>query len=441
MQFLSQPNTPRFDELVPGYGQTQPSSSVFNFEPNERLFLHGRYRFSQATALFDNLEIHAAHQCITDDRRARDFGDTVESREENASLLTGFTLQASLVHGAFSQWVYGFEFYHDEVTSSRVDTDIVNGDAENKTSRFPNGSTMDSYAFYGNETLQLGGRWQLLLGSRYSQYHTVLAQADRAIGAELDHRDVTGNVGVSYLIVDGLKLVSNFGRGFRVPNIFDLGTLGPRPGNRYNIANPDLQPETVISWDLGFKFQNRRWRAEAIGYRSDYRDKITSVLTGEVIDGREVVQNQNVNRLELYGAEFGARYQAGDNLQLYANLNYSYGEETFDDERTLSADRIPPLNGRFGVHYRVLPNLWLEGYSRFASEQARLSDRDKSDPRIDPGGTSGWATLNIRAGWRVNSHLSWQFDLENLLDKNYREHGSGVDSSGINAITSVKLEL
>jgi hemoglobin/transferrin/lactoferrin receptor protein len=441
MQFLSQPNTPRFDELVAGYGQTQPSSAVFNFEPNERLFLHGRYRFSQATALFDTLEIHAAHQRITDDRRARDFGDTVESREENASLLTGFTLQASLAHGPDSHLVYGFEFYHDEVTSNRQDTDILSRETETKTSRFPHGSTMDSYAFYGNETLQLGERLQWVLGSRYSHYHTVLAQADRDVGVELQHQDVTGNVGLAYKIIDGLKFVSNFGRGFRAPNIFDLGTLGPRPNNRYNAANTNLQPETVISWDFGFKLQTPFWQAEAIGYRSDYRDKITTVLTGDVIDGRDVVQNQNVNRLKLHGAEFGARYFATDRLQIYGNLNYTYGEEIFDDSQVLPADRIPPLNGRLGIYYSVLPSLWLEGYSRFASEQARLSDRDLDDPRINPNGTSGWATLNLRAGWQATRQLKLQLDLENLLDKNYREHGSGVDSAGINAIASMRLQL
>ena len=441
MQFLSQPNTQRFDELVAGYGQTQPSSAVFNFEPNERLFLHGRYRFIQATALFDSLEIHAAHQRITDDRRARDFGDTVESREENASLLSGFTLQASLAHWPQSKLVYGLEFYHDEVTSNREDTDIVRGSSETKSSRFPNGSSMDSFACYGNETLQLGKRWQLVLGSRYSQYLTQLAKADRAVGAKLNHQDVTGNVGLSYLIIDSLKFVSNFGRGFRAPNIFDLGTLGPRPNNRYNAANTDLQPETVISWDFGFKFQNSAWQAEAIGYRSDYRDKITTVLTGDVIDGRDVVQNQNVNRLKLYGAEFGSRYFATDHLQIYGNLNYTYGEEIFDDSQVLPADRIPPLNGRFGIYYSVLPNLWLEGYTRFASEQARLSGRDLEDPRINPNGTSGWATLNVRAGWKADRNLTLQLDLENLMDKNYREHGSGVDSAGMNAIASVRMQL
>ncbi len=441
MQYFTQPKTPRYDELVAGYGQTKPSSDVFFFEPNERLFLHGRYRFTKSTPLFDSLEFHAAHQRITDDRRARDFGYSEESRERNASHLTGVTAQASLAHWTDSQLVYGFEYYHDEVTSSRVDTNINTGNQSTASSRFPEGSTMDSYAVYGNETLQLGDRLQLLLGTRYSHYHTVLDPADRGVGAELNHHDVTGNVGMSYQMIDGLKFVSNFGRGFRVPNIFDLGTLGSRPGNRYNIANPDLQPETILTWDFGFKLQSQHWQAEAIGFVSDYQDKITSVETGDVIAGRTVVQNQNVNKVRLYGSEFGARYVANDRLEFFSSLNYTYGDETFEDKSTLPADRIPPLSGRFGIHYNLMPTLWFDTYSRFSSSQNRLSDRDKSDPRINPNGTAGWATLNFRAGWQPDPHWALQLDLENVLDKNYREHGSGIDAKGINAIASLRVTL
>jgi outer membrane receptor protein involved in Fe transport len=43
LQFARQPSTPRFDELVPGYGQTEPSSSEFLFSPNDRLFAHVRH--------------------------------------------------------------------------------------------------------------------------------------------------------------------------------------------------------------------------------------------------------------------------------------------------------------------------------------------------------------------------------------------------------------
>lgn len=135
MQLVNQPKTPRYDELVAGYGQTRPNSDVFFFEPNERLFLHGRYRYTQAKAIFDSLELHAAHQRITDDRRARDFGSTRETRERNVSHLTGVTAQAALTHWTNSHLVYGLEFYHDEVTSARVDTNINTGLGKTASSR------------------------------------------------------------------------------------------------------------------------------------------------------------------------------------------------------------------------------------------------------------------------------------------------------------------
>ena len=50
--------------------------------------------------------------------------------------------------------------------------------------------------------------------------------------------------------LDGLRLLANIGRGFRPPNIFDLGTLGSRPGNRFNVPNPDLDPEALAAREV-----------------------------------------------------------------------------------------------------------------------------------------------------------------------------------------------
>jgi outer membrane receptor protein involved in Fe transport len=43
VHYLEQPETPRVDELVAGFGQALPSSSEFLFAPNRRTFVHGQY--------------------------------------------------------------------------------------------------------------------------------------------------------------------------------------------------------------------------------------------------------------------------------------------------------------------------------------------------------------------------------------------------------------
>ena len=45
-----------------------------------------------------------------------------------------------------------------------------------------------------------------------------------------------------------------------------------------------------------------------------------------------------------------------------------------------------------------------------------------------------FATLNLRAGWKLRGATSLTVILENLLDANYRVMGSGVDGPGLNVV-------
>jgi outer membrane receptor protein involved in Fe transport len=227
--------------------------------------------------------------------------------------------------------------------------------------------------------------------------------------------------------------VANIGKGFRSPNIFDLATLGPRPGNRFNVANTDLNPETVWSYDFGFKAENKQLEMEVFAFYLDYSDKITSVFTGEVTeDGRNIVRSENRNSVKIYGLEAGVYWAATDDTRIFAVFNYTKGEEKGDIGATFPADRIPPLNGKLGLEYFFRENWRIEPYLLFASEQDRLSPRDVRDPRINPMGTSGWGTLNLLVDWQATGSLQLGMRLENLTDKAYREHASGIDAAGRN---------
>jgi outer membrane receptor protein involved in Fe transport len=113
----------------------------------------------------------------------------------------------------------------------------------------------------------------------------------------------------------------------------------------------------------------------------------------------------------------------------------------FLDGRTLPADRIPPVNGQVGLLYRPMPRLWVEPFVRFAAAQDRLSDRDRTDPRINPEGTPGWVTANIRLGWEITERFRARFAVENIFDQPYREHGSGINAPGINATVSLEARF
>jgi outer membrane receptor protein involved in Fe transport len=437
VQYSEQPKTPRYDELTPGFGQAQPTSAVFWFEPQRRDFAQLRWRGTNATALWDNAEVHAGWQILQDDRRTRDFGSLNLDREENRDATVGLTFQAGkrLGGGHFLTW--GADYYGDTVDSSRVRTNLTTGVETPRPPRFPDGSTMTQLGVFAVDDWQASERLDVIFGLRWSQVATELPPSGTSVGVDIDDRDLSGNLSVAYALRDDVRLVANLGRGFRAPNVFDLGTFGDRPGNRFNVPNPDLQSETVTTFDAGVKFDGARIQGEIVGYVSRYSDKITSVLTGEVTpSGRLVVQNRNSSRLDLVGVEAGLRGRLRDDLEWYASTTWTQGDETVAGVET-PADRIPPIFGAAGLVWQVAPSIDLEGYLEYAGSQDRYSPRDEVDPRIEPGGTPGWVTWNARGSWQATEALSLAVRLANLGDRRYREYGSGLDAPGFDCLVTL----
>jgi len=432
-QVMEQPSTPRYDEMVPGFGQQEPSSEQYLFKPNRRSFLHARFRYDGQGNWFDQVEAHLARQVITDDRLTQEYGSPVIVIEHNRSTLDGLTLQINSSFDSGISLVWGAEYYTDAVDSNRF---RQLEDTESRTgvrSRFPDGSSMDSAAVY------FAGEWintdklSLNAGLRYSWFDIRLPADENIDDVRLKPSDLTGDIHAVYAFNPGFKLVANIGHGFRPPNIFDLATLGPRPGNRFNIANTDLDPETVWSYDLGIKAESNSLELEVFAFYLDYSNKITSVFTGETTeDGRFIVRSENRNNVEIYGLEAGLQWVVRDDLRVFAVANYTHGEETGENDANFPADRIPPFNGQLGVEYFFNENWRVEPYVMFAGKQDRLSPRDVRDPRINPLGTSGWGTLNILLDWQASDSLQLGLRLENLADKAYREHASGIDAAGRN---------
>jgi outer membrane receptor protein involved in Fe transport len=435
--YLEQPETPRVDELVPGFGQSEPSSSEFFFAPNRRAFVHGKYTVTDGLGGLDwNADL--AWQRIDDDRVSRDYQATDRRRESNSSDLYGLTLSASQLTSTGS-WIVGAEFYNDKVGSSRVEVDLLTGTSQSLTSRFPDGSRVRQAALYGNLQQQVSERSNFSAGLRLSNDDVTLPSTAVSSAAAIDSTDVSGDIGWIFDVAERWQLLANIGLGFRAPNVFDLGTLGNRPGNRFNIPNTTLDSERVTQADLGLRFRSERVRVDLMVYTLRYDDRITSVGTGDVTpDGRDVVQAVNAAETSIRGLEAGADVRISDAWNARAVLNHTWGEQQATDSATEPADRIPPFNGQVMLSRDNGGDYSFESWTRFASGQDRLSARDVRDTRIDPEGTPGWVVVGARVKREYRGGWLLSLALDNLLDKRYRVHGSGLDAPGRNLSISAR---
>ena len=437
LQISTQPMTPRFDELVPGYGQAEPSSSEFFFAPNERIFAHARYTKADWFGGAE-LNLDIGWQRIIDDRILRDFLSSVRRHETNSSDLLGLTTTANWdTDNGF--WVAGVEFYRDNVASERYEEDTITGDTQIIAPRFPNGSSVVHNAVYGHYTARLSESQSLSGGVRFSGVSTQIPATPQMPTITVRQDDLSADLGWVFDLHGNTQLTVNVSYGFRAPNIFDLGTLGDRPGNRFNIPNPALTSERITQVDFGVRYGGERWDGEAVVFGMQYRDRITSVLTGDITSsGRDVIQSRNVASADIYGFELNGEALLRSWLSVRMALNYSRGGQLPFDGMEIPADRIPPLNGFLGVDIQVTDSWSLEPYLLFADSQTHLSPRDIRDPRIDPEGTAGWATINLRSQWYINDRLQLDTRLENLTDRHYRLHGSGIDAIGRNLQINIR---
>ena len=432
LQYHEQPSTPRVDELVPGFGQDEPSSSEFFFAPNRRMFVHGKYARTDGWFGLDwNADI--AWQHIDDDRITRDYLASNRRRESNESDLYGIAVNANKLTDNGS-WIVGAEYYFDEVGSSRTDEDLTTGQVVNIASRFPDGSTVRQAAAFANISRDIGERHILSGGLRASTVSIRLPATPVIDAATVDDDDISGDIGWISNVTDSWQLIANLGFGFRAPNVFDIGALGERPGNRFNVPNTDLESEKVTQFDTGVRYTGDRASLEIMVYSLRYKNRITSVSTGDVTaSGRDVVRSENAASSDIRGVEVGGRFDFTDKLWARLTLGYTWGEQQFDDLTAEPADRIPPFGGQLITGY-LGDTVDVEGWLNFAAAQDRLSARDVRDTRIDPTGSAGWGDVGVRARWRFHDGWTTTIALENLLDKRYRVHGSGLESPGRNLV-------
>jgi outer membrane receptor protein involved in Fe transport len=455
-QYVELPKLPRYHEIVGGPGGTGSGADLpIFFEPNDRLFLHARYRLRAPFAGVESAELHLGRQIVNDDRN-RLVNETTREEEENRSVLTGGTAQAVSALAPSLRLIYGTEFYRDDVDSSKQRRNLETDALSQRAPTFPDGAQQDSFGIFVNAEWRATRTWKLEAGTRFSRVSTDLPATPLSNAAKISDNDVTGHLGSRLALTEQLAWSTNVGRGFRAPDIFDLGTLGPRAGTdpqQINVPNPGLEPETIWSADTGFKWLSGGWSAETAVFYSRYDNRIEPrERTGRTIPNGELgctgteanpdcieVQSRNISEARYWGAELGARYRV-EPWEAYATLNWTFGEEKRGDNDQTPANRVPPVNGQVGAVWR--PGPWLaETYVLFAARQDRLDDDDRGDVRIDPNGTAGWVTLNVRAGWKPVKPLRLQIEGRNLLDASYREHGSGIDAPGRTAVATAQIEF
>lgn len=373
----------------------------------------------------------------------------VERRLVDRVSTAALGVQMTAAAGSAHVFTYGADVASDWIDSTRQDVDLRTGRSSAKPGNYVDGSRFASLAFFVQDEIRLTNRLDAVFGARYDRFQLRAESNDPAVGGFAVNSDpsaLNGSAHFLYRLNRTFSAVVGASQGFRAPNVDDSTIIGGS-GSRFEIPNATLKPERSINMEYGVRAEGRAGNVGFVFFNDRYRDFIDrgpALLNGLPFLDRnyngvrdaneeEIFQRQNINSAQVSGVELDAMFNLADGWTWTQYVTWTRGTDTGLGQ---PLTRIPPLNGASRLTWQSRRLLWAEGALIAASAQHRLAPADKTDVRIGPEGTAGYTVVHLRAGLRQTFLSGLSVALENVTNRRYRFHGSGLDRPGVNLIIS-----
>ncbi|MFN0164907.1 MAG: TonB-dependent receptor domain-containing protein [Bryobacteraceae bacterium] len=543
-----------YKDLLGGLGRV-----ISTFEPQELNWLYARYEKFRLGWL-DSLNGTFSFNGQTDGGRRQNlsFSDPLTTDFARVNVL-GYAGQATTHAGSRLLASFGGEIYSEHIDSTREVLNPVNGVVTRPRPLYPNHSRYQNLGAFAQGSYRILPSVRAAAGVRVTgvRFATVEDRASSIPESSQWFRDVTFQSSLQWQVAGPFSIHGVISRGFRAPNLNDLGALGLNDLG-YEVPASEaipagallstdagegalskgralsrLAPESLMNYEFGLRVRTRRVYGRAQFFEAELFDPIVRrtllfpaanaptslaglpvtpiaqtaaqredglVTVATAIDPRAVKAFVNDGRSRYYGVEAMGGVPITGRLALEGNYSYIMGRDLFPNR---NIRRLPPAMGAARLRYTPSGRRpWVEISMTSAREQTRLSGGDRDDERIGasfrradiasffrgsrvavqtdaasgvfrPTGetllqiqnrvlpigatihgvrvvddssrvpfylsTAGWATIGVRSGFPLGERWQLNLALENILNKNYRYHGSGVDSPGVSAWLAVRF--
>lgn len=140
------------------------------------------------------------------------------------------------------------------------------------------------------------------------------------------------------------------------------------------------------------------------------------------VGGVRVFQNQNINKVEISGAELAAQWQFAPQWRLRGSIAYARGDNKTAGQPLNS---VEPLTGVFGVGYKAADDRWgLEVLWTVVDAKDRVAEETDVT-------NHGYGVVDLVGHYRFNDAVNFRVGVFNLLDREYAEWGSLQDIDAI----------
>ena len=328
---------------------------------------------------------------------ARDLNKSIDFSETNTRRSTASFVNDVQVSSATSITT-GIDYYHEN--GERIDTPTATETYD---------KTVNNVGIFAHVQSQIGK--QTISAALRRDKHSTLGM------------EVTGSIAVGHRINDHLQLRASWGTAFKAPNFNDL--FSPGSGSLVSNfgGNPDLDPETSITTEIGLDAQiSARQKLALSVYETRIKDLIgfdTNAPRNSVNVGRA-----SINGIEVEWSNQWGPWQASANLTAQKAINLDTNTDLLRRPRRKLSTRVGHDIGTRGqANIEIVARSDFRDFGAFAEEDV-----------------PGSGVVNLDGYYEFAPQWRAEIRIENLLDKNY-EIVRGFSTAERSAYVAVRYAM
>ena len=259
-------------------------------------------------------------------------------------------------------------------------------------------------------------------------------------------RNYSGSLGAAYNVSEKLTVKANLSRGFRAPNIAELGSNGQHEGTiRYEIGNDNLAAETSLQVDAGVSYVTDHVRLGVDAFTNNisnyiFTRRLLAAGGADSLRDGTLAYKYDQGQARLYGGEVSLDFHPHP-------LDWLHFENSFSmvrarqlnapaDEQYLPFIPADRLQSELRANFRRQGRRLTNPYARVQFERTFAQDRFYSAFGTETA-TPGYTLINAGVGSDVASAdgrtlFSLFITANNLFDVGYQSHLSRLKYADYN---------
>ncbi|MCK9373932.1 MAG: TonB-dependent receptor [Sulfuricurvum sp.] len=268
-----------------------------------------------------------------------------------------------------------------------------------------------------NWIINLGGRYDSWTNYDGHGYDSSLSTTDTYYAATSTN-GFSPKIGIVHHLSDTTSVRASAGSAYRAPTLSDLYNTFVS-GSRIWYGNPDLKPESIISYEIGVdQTVFKDGKVSLTAYQNDAKDFFYYITTPPGGGYTAAQTKSNVGKVKIQGVEVDASYPINDRLRVSANYTYNQSKiKEYKENRALEGKyliEVPKHKGALSLMYTNPDFVDTKISARY------IGDRYSND--ANTAEYKSYTLFDVKLSKKLNKNVEASFSVDDLFDRSFTEY-------------------